>query len=145
MSRRCWLKTLNKIAWCLLAALLLCGCSGDSYSPAASPPSPYTPPPPPPAPPAPPCTHTISWTNPTEDIGGRTLRPDELIAATLYVTLIPFETQVFEESIVALPPYALMWVITGIEFEGTWQYDLTVSNEIGESDPDSASKECVRE
>ncbi|MEE8481959.1 MAG: hypothetical protein V3S12_01270 [Acidiferrobacterales bacterium] len=95
-------------------------------------------------PPPPTCTHTLTWVNPTEDENGNTLALDALITATLYATLIPLVPQQYDW-VEDVSPYSLTWIITGIEREGTWHYELTVSNEYGESLPGNTSRECIRE
>ncbi|MEE8481710.1 MAG: hypothetical protein V3S12_00020 [Acidiferrobacterales bacterium] len=126
------------VRWSALFVLLIVGCSGGGSKPGIEPLLPPEPPPP-----ALLCTHTLTWVNPTEDTGGNTLAPDALVAATLYATLIPMEPVQYDW-IVDVPPYVLLWAITDIERSGTWHYDLTVSNEAGESLPGSTTKECTR-
>jgi hypothetical protein len=124
-----------------LIAMIIVGCGGGGSAGTPASDTPDTVPVPPPPPPAPvTCTVTLSWVNPTLNVNGWDLAPDELTHATLYAAAIPYAPQVWEW-MDEIPVYGLTWTIQDVP-AGEWYYELTVSNEGGESDPAFTERTC---
>jgi hypothetical protein len=85
------------------------------------------------------CDHTISWRNPTHNVYGSLLAPDELTKATLYVAAAPYAGSGWDR-IIGVPPYILTVVVRDVP-SGVWYFELTVSNLGGESGPASVTSE----
>ena len=95
----------------------------------------------------PPCEIVLRWTNPTEDVDGVPLDPDELVAATFYMFRIPWAEERGVDAVWGgVPPYILMFTHVSNDHGVEFWYHLTVSNLDADGNPQEsdASNETSR-
>ena len=105
----------------LLCTVMVACSGGHKKKPAPIPPPPV---------PVQPCEFTLRWTNPTEDILGYALDPDELVEATAYFFRVPEEPRAVDLVHGGIQPYTLMFTFVGAPSDRgiTYYIHFTVSN-----------------